>query len=347
MVRSVIVASVVGVVACGASVCSAQTLSAGFADKYSLTNLGSITNIPTNYGCIIFKDGDPNTLLVGGAANNAAGALYATQVIRDADQHIVGFSPAVRFCDAPNNDGGIARMPNGVLMISMYSNNAVAQVKPGQTTVARTINLAPLGVGASPGGVSLVPDGYPGAGRLKISGYASGTWYDVPYSLAADGTYDLGTAVQSGDLSVTVEGYVYVPRCSPNFFAPSILLCEYGAGSVSAYVLDDNGSPINATRRTMVTGLSGAEGAVIDPVTGDFLFGTYGGGNRIVRVTGFAAPPKCAVDFNEDCFLDFTDFDLFVENFEAGTAKADFTGDGFITFEDFDAFVQALERGGC
>lgn len=330
-----------------ASVCSAQTLSDGFADKYALTSLGSIGNIPTNYGCIIFKDGDPNTLLVGGSANTAAGALYATQVIRDANQHIVGFSPALLFCDAPNNDGGIARMPNGVLMISMYSNNAVAQVKPGQTTVARTINLAPLGVGASPGGVSLVPDGYPGAGKLKISGYASGTWYDVPYSLAADGTYDLGTAVQSGDLNVTVEGYVYVPRCSPNFFAPSILLCEYGAGAVSAYVLDDNGSPINATRRTMVTGLSGAEGAVIDPVTGDFLFGTCGGGNRIVRVTGFAAPPKCAVDFNQDCFLDFTDFDLFVGNFEAGTPKADFNADGFITFEDFDAFVQALERGGC
>lgn len=344
MIRSLVVASVVGVVA---SNCSAQTLSAGFADKYTLTNLGSITNIPTNYGCIIFKDGDPNTLLVGGSANNAAGALYATSVIRDANEHIIGFGPATRFCDAPNNDGGIARMPNGVLMISMYSNNAVAQVRPGETTVARTINLGPLGVGASPGGVSLVPEGYPGAGKLKISGYSSGSWYDVPYSLAVDGTYDLGTAVPSGDLTVSVEGYVYVPRCSPNFFAPSILLCEYGAGAVSAYVLDDNGSPINSTRRPMVTGLSGAEGAVIDPLTGDFLFGTYGGGNRIVRVTGFAAPPRCPVDFNEDCFLDFTDFDLFVEAFEGGDAKADFDKDGFLSFEDFDAFVSALEKGGC
>jgi len=131
------------------------------------------------------------------------------------------------------------------------------------------------------------------------------------------------------------------------FFAPSTLVCEYGNGSVAAYLLNASGSPIGSSRREMVVGLSGAEGAVIDPVTGDFLFGTYGGGNRIVRVTGFAAPPKCPVDFNEDCFLDFTDFDLFVENFEAGTAKADFNADGFITFEDFDAFVGALERGGC
>ena len=40
-----------------------------------------------------------------------------------------------------------------------------------------------------------------------------------------------------------------------------------------------------------ITGLSGAEGTFIDPVTGDLLFSTYGGGNQVIRVTGFGAPP--------------------------------------------------------
>jgi len=53
----------------------------------------------------------------------------------------------------------------------------------------------------------------------------------------------------------------------------------------------------------------------------------------------------CDADFNNDGFLDFTDFDAFVEAFEAGEASSDFNGDGFIDFTDFDAFVAAFELG--
>ena len=62
-------------------------------------------------------------------------------------------------------------------------------------------------------------------------------------------------------------------------------------------------------------------------------------------VSGGCAP-ACPADFNNDGFLDFTDFDSFVEAFEAGTANADFNNDGFLDFTDFDAFVSAFE-GGC
>ncbi|MDQ6632109.1 MAG: DUF11 domain-containing protein, partial [Verrucomicrobiota bacterium] len=57
-----------------------------------------------------------------------------------------------------------------------------------------------------------------------------------------------------------------------------------------------NGAPIVSSRRLFVTGLSGAEGAVIDPLTSDFLFSTYGGGNRIVRVQGFGVPLPADVE---------------------------------------------------
>jgi hypothetical protein len=37
--------------------------------------------------------------------------------------------------------------------------------------------------------------------------------------------------------------------------------------------------------------LQGAEGATIDPLTGDFLFSTFGGENTVVVVKGFLPPP--------------------------------------------------------
>jgi hypothetical protein len=85
------------------------------------------------------------------------------------------------------------------------------------------------------------------------------------------------------------EGFVYVTPGSPQFPGPSMLVSEFDAGEVAAYEIDANGDPLVATRRTFVDGLTGAEGAMLDPVTGDFLFSTFGGGDRIVAVRGFAA----------------------------------------------------------
>jgi hypothetical protein len=59
--------------------------------------------------------------------------------------------------------------------------------------------------------------------------------------------------------------------------------------------------------------------------------------------------PICPVDFNLDGFLDFFDFDDYVQCFE-GTAcppgaDADFNGDEFVDFFDYDDFVGAFESG--
>lgn len=55
--------------------------------------------------------------------------------------------------------------------------------------------------------------------------------------------------------------------------------------------------------------------------------------------------PVCYGDFNNDGFIDFTDFDAFVIQFELGNSIADFDGDGFLDFNDFDLFVAAFEFG--
>ncbi len=56
----------------------------------------------------------------------------------------------------------------------------------------------------------------------------------------------------------------------------------------------------------------------------------------------------CAGDFNCDGFLDFFDYDAFVECYETevcGGGSADFNGDGFVDFFDYDDYVLAFEVG--
>ena len=67
--------------------------------------------------------------------------------------------------------------------------------------------------------------------------------------------------------------------------------------------------------------------------------------NRRCYIFEIPQAPVCRADFNQDGFLDFTDFDDFVGAFEAGTAAADFNNDGFLDFTDFDDFVAAFENG--
>ncbi len=66
-------------------------------------------------------------------------------------------------------------------------------------------------------------------------------------------------------------------------------------------------------------------------------------------LTYVAAARPCYSDFNGDGFVDFFDFDDFVNCFEGfgcpPGATADFNGDGFVDFFDYDDFVAAFERG--
>jgi hypothetical protein len=56
--------------------------------------------------------------------------------------------------------------------------------------------------------------------------------------------------------------------------------------------------PVVGSRRVFISGLTGAEGAAIDPVSGAFIFATFGGNNDVVVVRGFAPvnPPIAAAE---------------------------------------------------
>lgn len=274
----------------------AIALGADFVADYSFTDLGSVGGLPPLYGGMVFKAGDTETLLIGGNANTASGLYYEVGVIRDGAGHITGFDAPVAFGGVGEyNDGGIAYHPDsGVLFTARWPVNMLGQTKIGSTDEDKVIDLGPLGIttSSSISGLNFVPVGFAGAGKFKAVSWAGGDWYDIVLADDGLGTYDIVSATLEATLGGGPEGFVFIDNLgNAGFAVDSLLIAEYSAGTIGVYDLDANGDPLMGTRRDFITDLSGAEGAVIDPVTGDFLFSTFGGGDRIVRVEGFVPPP--------------------------------------------------------
>lgn len=282
----------------------ALTIGTDFVGSYTATDLGSIPGLPSNYGGLTFLAGTTDTLLIGGNANTASGLLYTIGVVRDpGDGSITGFTgTATAFGSVGEfNDGGVTYGPGGVLFTSRWPSNQLGQTKPGSSDEDRIDDLGALGVASSHAAINFVPAGFGGAGQAKIVSWSGGQWYDLALAADGAGTFDLLSATQV-DLDPATpgimdtlpggpEGFVYISALNAGFSVNSLLVSDFSAGRISAYELDANGNPLVSTRRDFLTGLTGAEGALIDPVTGDFLFSTFGGGDRIVRVDGFVAPP--------------------------------------------------------
>ena len=282
----------------GATPASAQVVAPPFDDAYSLHDLGPPPGVPANLGGLTLKQGTTDRLLIGGFANADGGALYEIGLVRDAEGHITGFEgTATLFADADYNDGGVAYGPGGTLFLARYPRIELGQIRPGSTTTDRIIDLTKHGVTGSLGALTFVPAGFPGAGSLKLASYIGGQWYDAEVVPDGTGTFDLVNvkAIPNAVLDGGPEGIVYVNPGSAEFGATSVLVSEWSAGRVSAYEVDESGDPVVGTRRDFVTELEGAEGAFVDPVTGDFLFSTYEGGNRVIVVRGFARAATLSV----------------------------------------------------
>jgi PEP-CTERM motif len=284
-----------------ASYANALAIDPFYSGSYSATSLGSVTNLPPLYGGLTFLN--DNTVLIGGAANGSTGQIYQASVTRDINGHVTGFGAATAYGTMGTfNDGGVVIGPGGVLFTAQWPVNKLGQTKPGSTVEDKVIDTAALGIASSLSAFNFVPTGFGGAGHLKLVSYSGGQWYDAQLAADGNGTFDLvaisqvilasGTNVPGGP-----EGFVYIGAGNPLFSSNSLLLSAYGNGTVDSYQVDGNGDPILSTRKTFVSGLGGAEGAAIDPVTGDFLFSTFGGGNQVVRVTGFndPTPPTAGV----------------------------------------------------
>ena len=88
------------------------------------------------------------------------------------------------------------------------------------------------------------------------------------------------------------EGMAFVKAGSPLFTADSVLVSQLGGtgGTISAFDLDANGDPITTSRRTFIDYAVAPQGMVVDPLTGDLLLNSTGGG--LWRVEGFVPEPS-------------------------------------------------------
>ena len=273
-----------------------------FDSNYSLVRVGSPPGVVWYYGGLTFKYDDPNTLLIGGATGSQVGHIYQIGVIRDGNGHITGFSGSATLYPGPNstigqyNDAGLAFGPANVLFVRRYPANELEQSKVGSMAPDKVINLAPLGVTGGGGSIGFVPPGFPGAGSMKLVSWGGGGWYHCEFAPDGNGTFN----ITSASLRATIggpEGIAFVPPDSPVFPASSVLIVEYGYSKVVTAPLDANGDPIMAQSQDFIRNLPQASGACIDPVTGDFLFDTWGGSSEVTRVSGFATPtpaPSCS-----------------------------------------------------
>jgi hypothetical protein len=329
-----------GLLAVASASVSAQQITAEFECAYTFDVLGFPASVFGSLGGLVFSAEDPDVLLIGGAANAPQAAIYAVPVTRDGTGRVTGFAgPAMFYASAPNIDGGLTYAPGDVLLFSRYSMNNVGQLLPGSTTPDRDIPLSPLGFTGSVGALAVVPAGFPGAGRLKVFPFNSSVWHDAAITPDGNGTFDISAPTNSIPLLGGPEGIVYVEAGSPQFSTDSVLISEYSAQSVSAYRIDANGDPVPGTRRVFMTGLPGAEGGTRDPVTGDFLFSTFGGGAGIVVVRGFN--PDCRGNFNGVCAVNVFDILEFLTAWNAFEPRADWDESGSINIFDILAFLNA------
>ena len=327
-----------------AGTAGAQMIDPYYECAYRIADLGPPAGVPVPFGGLVFKDGDPDVLLIGGSANSAGGALYEVPVVRDSEGHITGYGgPGAFFAEAPNIDGGLAYGPDGVLFFSRYSMNDIGQLKPGSTVSDKNIDLSALGFSSSVGAFAFVPDGFVGAGRLKIFPFNSSRWHDAVVTPDGAGTFDISSPLTDYLLEGGPEGIVYVEAGASLFPVESVLISEYRNNAIASYEVDANGDAIDGTRRDFLTGLTGAEGGTRDPVTGDFLFSTFGGGSRVFVVSGF--DPFCPANYNADCVVNTQDVLDFLNDWVVSDPKADFNGDGSVNTLDFLAFLNRWVAG--
>ncbi|BAY21252.1 hypothetical protein NIES2100_10020 [Calothrix sp. NIES-2100] len=269
------------------------SLAAPFNTAYTVTSLGEVPGLPTPYVGLAFKADDPNTLFIGSTPQGENSQIFAIALKRDANNHIIGFTgTATLLADAPGLNGGLIDAgldfgPENVLFYTTWNDNTVGQIKPGSSSPDKQIDLTSLGFAASSGGLTFVPQGFPGAGRLKITSYDTSNFYDTTVTADGTGTWNIAPASKSVALSGGTDAFVYVSAFMPEFKSDRsanakgdrILMTEQDADKVAIYSIDENGDPISTTRQDFLTGIDGPIGAAIDPLTGDFFFSTYSFGD--------------------------------------------------------------------
>jgi hypothetical protein len=268
--------------------------------SYSAYLLGPVPGVPSPLGGVVVKHDDPNTLLIAGGSEDAAGAIYAVKVRRDGCNHIIEFvGTASKFADTPNVDANLVYGPQHLIVYTEWPQYTLSQLLAGANSPSMQSDLRPLGVpdtdDSGPGGVGFVPTGT-SAGELRIVTWPMGRWFHVGTTLKASGLFSIDSVTMKTQLNNNPGGFAYVPAGSTDFTNQSLIVSEWNEidstlDRVAVYEVDDGGDPKPSTRREFMTKFPRPWGAYFEPLTGDYLFLTWGAGNdRVYIVQGFVPP---------------------------------------------------------
>ncbi|MBL9147516.1 MAG: hypothetical protein JNM94_02365 [Phycisphaerae bacterium] len=345
--RSLVVAAILGA-SLHARHASAQSIGPGFARSYAITSLGSPGGVPTSLGGLLILPGDTSILAIGGDAGTTDGALYVAVVTRNGAGHVEGFSGrASYFQSAEGVSGGIDAgldVHGDVAFYVTAPDNRLGQIPSDAVGPTKLIDLTPLGVAASTGGLRFVPNGHPGAGRLKLTSSTANVWYDASVTPDGNGTFDVALSSTTVALAGGAAGIAYVPIGSAQFRAPSVLVAERTAGRITAYDVDTNGDPIASSARVFVDGVADVSGLSIDTVTNDLLISIEGESANVLRVSGFAAPSPSA-DLSGDGAVNGADLGILLGAWgpcaARGPCAADLNGSGAVDGADLGILLGA------
>ena len=277
-------------------------MAAEFEPHYRVYDLGRIAGIPNPLGGITVKYGDINTLLVAGKSEMPAGAIYEVKVNRGPCGHILGFSSdGVLVARTPNVDANLAYWPGkDLLFYAEWPKFTLSQLHYCATAPAVQTNLIDFGMpkigDQGPGGVGFVPSGISdAAGELRMVTWPGGHWYQV--ALTPNGElFDVVSISKTTRLSNTPGGFAYVPAGSPGFDGEAVIVAEWREYNhrldrVAVYDVNEAGDPIVSTRRELLTKFPRPWGAYFEPLTGDYLFLSWGTTtDRVFLIQGFVPP---------------------------------------------------------
>ncbi|MGA7934704.1 MAG: choice-of-anchor A family protein, partial [Kovacikia sp.] len=198
-------------------------------------------------------------------------------------------------------DAGLTASPDeSVLFYTVFPANQIGQIKKGQTSPSKFIDLSTLGINGT-GAVTFVPTGFTGAGQFKITSYTESKIYTTTITPDGSGTFNIAKPSSFVTLSGGVDTLTYIKGGNPGFAKDTLLVAEYDTSTIAAYDLDPaTGDPIVSTRKVFLENAGNPSQApnnsvlsvVTDPLTGDLLISTWSsldrvGQSQILKVTGF------------------------------------------------------------
>ena len=97
------------------------TVAAAYVADYRIFELGKVPGVPGPLGGTVISKDDPDVLLIAGASEQEDGAIYAIRLKRGICKHIIGFDgTASKIATTPNVDANLVYTNTGLLLYTRW-----------------------------------------------------------------------------------------------------------------------------------------------------------------------------------------------------------------------------------